>query len=126
MFANRQGTSWQRKAVCEEDEFGLIHRKLRKPRTFFVFVNSFWLLSSAPPNPPRDMLSTKFSLCKTKSCTGGYDDDEDAVLLPGSLLVLTSGFGRSTSILGNEDSLCSFAIGLYSGREEEDILCNGL
>ena len=61
-------------------------------------------------------------------------------LLPGSLLVLTSGFGRSTSILGREDSLCSwceehvilwnwiigippltFAIGLYSGREEEDI-----
>ena len=61
--------TWQRKAVCEEEEFGLIQRKLRSPRTFFVFVNSFWLRSSAPP-PPRDM-STKFSLCRTKSCTGG-------------------------------------------------------
>merc|ERR550532_700190 len=67
-FASRQGTSWQRKAVCEEEELGLIQRKLRSPRTFFVFVNSFWLRSSAPP--PRDT-STKFSLCRTKSCTGG-------------------------------------------------------
>merc|ERR550532_1036708 len=78
MFASRQGTSWQRKAVCEEEELGLIQRKLRSPRTFFVFVNNFWLRSSAPP-PPRDT-STKFSLCRTKSCTGGK---EDVVLLPG-------------------------------------------
>ena len=64
--------TWQRKAVCAEEEFGLIQRKLLRPRTFFVFVNNFWLRSSGPLSPlPRlywgPILSTKFWLCRTKS-----------------------------------------------------------
>ena len=65
-------STWQRKAVCAEEEFGLIQRKLLRPRTFFVFVNNFWLRSSGPLSPvPRlywgPILSTKFWLCRTKS-----------------------------------------------------------
>ena len=123
-------------------------------RTFFVFVNSFWLRSSAPPRAT----STKFSLCRTKSCTGGKEDE---VLKMESIFVSTfnkleerpktavlpsagiaacpqkwfrpvnfdSWQGRLSLKLGRGEKVkqvssklfFTFAIGLYSGREEEYI-----
>ena len=124
-------------------------------QTFFVFVNSFWLRSSAPPRAT----STKFSLCRTKSCTGGKEDEvlkiesifvsafkklegkrpKTAVLPSAGIAAcpqkwfrpvnFDSWQGRLSLKLGRGEKVkqvssklfFTFAIGLYSGREEEDI-----